>query len=85
MVWLLFLLLGLFFLCQQIVFVVWGVDVSIVECLIEQYIYKLCKKLQFGFEIGVEFKIVYVCGYQFVVQVVSNELVGFEVCIILVV
>ena len=74
--WLLFSSPGSFLSRQQIASAVWGADASIVERSIEQHIYKLRKKLQFGPETGVELKTVYARGYQLAVQVASNEPAG---------
>ena len=74
--WLLFSSPGSFLSRQQIASAVWGADASIVERSIEQHIYKLRKKLQFGSETGVELKTVYARGYQLAVQVASNEPAG---------
>ncbi|CAJ0688103.1 response regulator transcription factor [Ralstonia holmesii] len=74
--WLLFSSPGSFLSRQQIASAVWGADASIVERSIEQHIYKLRKKLQFGPETGVELKTVYARGYQLAVQAASNEPAG---------
>ena len=74
--WLLFSSPGSFLSRQQIASAVWGADASIVERSIEQHIYKLRKKLQFGPETGVELKTVYARGYQLAVQAASNEPTG---------
>ncbi|KHK49837.1 histidine kinase [Ralstonia sp. A12] len=71
--WLLFSAPGTFLSRQQIASAVWGADASIVERSMEQHIYKLRKKLQFGPETGVDLKTVYARGYQLTVQTAGNE------------
>jgi len=66
--WLLFSSSGAFLSRQQIASAVWGTEASIAERSIEQHIYKLRKKLDFGPATGVELKTVYSRGYQLTVQ-----------------
>ncbi|ARU24610.1 fumarylacetoacetase (plasmid) [Ralstonia solanacearum] len=70
--WLLFASSGAFLSRQQIACAVWGTEASIAERSIEQYVYKLRKKLCFGEATGVELKTVYSRGYQLTVKQVSD-------------